>query len=205
MNGGDIASQMAGEMGFSPQRLDSMSGMPGGGMGQPSMGMGMGMGQPSMGQPGMGMMGQPGMSMGQPSMGMMGQPSMGMGQMGMADPNQLGQYMPPINAMQSQEPGTGTDQAGPYEAATEDEPLTDADLGLGGGSGQAGGFVDNLMHRLRDPLLVAVILAILCLPATDGILQPMLPRMLQTGFYYLLVKAVLAGAIFFAVKCVIVN
>ena len=65
------------------------------------------------------------------------------------------------------------------------------------------GFFDNFFYYLRDPLIVVVLCVIFGLTQVDNILKPLLPYGFSYGMYFISFKALLVGALFFAIKLVL--
>jgi hypothetical protein len=74
-------------------------------------------------------------------------------------------------------------------------------LGLGVSSNR--GWFESILNYLRDPLFVVVIFVIMSLPWMDSVLKPIIPYGLAYGTYFIGIKGVLAGLLYFLVKLVV--
>lgn len=76
-----------------------------------------------------------------------------------------------------------------------------SDLGL---NGKPMGWMDSLVDKLKNPIIVVVIFIIFSLTQFDGLIRPMLPVILNSGFYFLTVKALCAGVTFLLTQLLLV-
>lgn len=104
---------------------------------------------------------------------------------------------------QMQQPNYDSDsESDSSDSSSDDSAEMNLDkLGL---NGQPNGLMDTIMHYLRDPILVMILVMILSLSQFDSTIKPLLPAMLSTGMYYVGIKGTLAGVIFGLLKLVLV-
>ena len=184
----DIVSEMAREMNLNPSMLDSLQqqqqqaggyGAPVGGPGMPSGG----------GPPGVG---GPGMPPGGGAPGGFGQMSpeqqMAMLQAAQQPPMQQQQQMPP---QQYEETSS--------EDSTESSGSASAEMNLDklGLTGKQKSVFDNILSKLKGPLVVVVLFVIFSLAQVDGLFKQVLPAVINNNtYYYLGLKGLAVGVVY---------
>jgi hypothetical protein len=119
------------------------------------------------------------------------------------------QMMPPMAPPPPQHvPQQPYDDSSSISSSSSDSSASSGDgsvnldkLGLGVSSNR--GWLDMILHYLKDPIVVIAIVVLMSLPWIDSVLKPMVPYGLAYGTYYLGIKGLLAGALYFVLKLVL--
>jgi hypothetical protein len=89
-----------------------------------------------------------------------------------------------------------------YDAKSDGTSDTSSsDLGL---DGKPMGWMDSLINKLKNPIIVVVIFIIFSLTQFDGLIRPLLPAILNSGFYFLCVKGLCAGLTFLLTQLLLI-
>lgn len=111
------------------------------------------------------------------------------------------QMLPP---QQSQPQQQSLPRQPDYDDDSEDETeQSEMDLEKLGLDGNSKNLTDRIFRTLRDPIFVFAIIVLLNIVPVENALRRTLPAALKYGIYFIIIKAVLGGALFLGTRFVL--